>query len=252
MWEPQFDYHDVPALRPGEIAGPPDFIGIGVQRAGTSRWYGLIGQHPEVSVRSDIHKERHYFTQFGTRTFGSQEATDYCGWFPRRPGTITGEWTPAYFNCPWAPELASRVAPDAKILLLLRDPIERFQSGVARLRYRGTPRGDEVYAFYRSFYAAALVQWHAYFAPDQILVLQYEACAADPAAQLDRTYAFLGIDPAFRPGNLHSSINATTATKPVISEEARDRLAREVRSDIEALAKMVPTLDVSLWPSYRN
>ena len=253
MWEPGFDHHDTPALRPGEVGGPPDFIGIGVQRAGTSRWYTLIMQHPGVSGRPEIHKERHFFTRFGIQSFGPSDVADYHAWFPHRDGTATGEWTPTYFKCAWAPELAARAAPDAKILLLLRDPVERFRSGLAYPKGGRSPAGAfQNSSFTRSLYASALVQWQAYFDPAQILVLQYEACVADASPQLTRTYEFLGIDPAFTPGNLRSSINATRTEKPGISEEARERLAREVCPDIEALAELVPTLDLSLWPSYRT
>ncbi len=249
MWEAGFDQHDTPALQAGEVSGPPDFIGIGVQRAGTSRWYNLIMQHPAVTGRLSIHKERHFFNRFGIHTFGPQEIADYHAWFPRRAGTTTGEWTPAYFKCPWAPELAARAAPDAKLLVLLRDPIERFRSGLGYHKGGSPPGAAQVSAFARSFYAPALLQWQTAFDPAQILVLQYEACSADPSKQLARTYEFLGLDPSFRPANLDAVVNRGQSKKPDLPEDARRRLLEEVRADIEAVAKLAPTLDLSLWPS---
>ena len=60
------DHHDTPVLAPGETNGPPGFVGIGVQKAGTSWWYRLVVDHPQVSHRPSIHKERHFFARFGT------------------------------------------------------------------------------------------------------------------------------------------------------------------------------------------
>src|SRR6516162_10204326 len=67
-WEPQFDFTP-PELRPGEVTGAPDFVGIGVQKAGTTWWYSLLAAHPDVSSRLDIHKERHFFDRFATMAF---------------------------------------------------------------------------------------------------------------------------------------------------------------------------------------
>ena len=50
-------------------------------------------------------------------------------------------------------------------------------------------------AIARGFYDDALRRWIAYFPPEQILVLQYERCVADPTGQLARTYRFLGLEP---------------------------------------------------------
>ena len=107
-WEAQFDFTR-PA--PGRGHRPPDFVGIGVQKAGTTWWYELLATHPGVSEAPDIHKERHFFDRFATLPFGPDDARDYAGWFPRArdPG---GEWTPDYLSLPWVPPLLARAAPD--------------------------------------------------------------------------------------------------------------------------------------------
>jgi Sulfotransferase domain len=249
-WEAGFDHHRVPSLRPGEVTGAPDFIGIGVQKAGTSWWYRLILRHPAASHRADIHKERHFFTRFGTESFTPSDVADYHGWFPHAPGTITGEWTPAYFDCPWAPFLAAEAAPKAKLLLILRDPIERFRSGLAhQTRHNGDHVGShQMRAIERSLYADHLRRWQSQFGAEQMLVLQYEACATRPAEELARTYAFLGVDPEFVPPQLRTAINKTTTAKAGLPPDAVIRLREIVGPDVEAVAKLVPSLDLSLWP----
>jgi len=88
-------------------------------------------------------------------------------------------------------------APDCRIVVLLRDPIERYRSAQAHDDQRESLRGRraETDMFARGFYARQLQRLHGSFAPDRVLTLQYEKCVADPAAQLARTYRFLGLPP---------------------------------------------------------
>ncbi len=250
-WEVGYDHHRTPELEPGEVGGPPGFVGIGVQKAGTSWWHTLILEHPHVSDRRSIHKERHFFARFGAEQFGPADIADYQGWFPRTPGTITGEWTPDYFTYPWVPGLLARAAPEAKLLLILRDPIERFRSGLAHQLRNGADHvgSTQAEALAMSLYADALRRWQAAFPEDQLLVLQYEACVADPGGQLARTYAYLGLDPTFTPATLHTEVNKTEEGKAGLPDDARHRLTEIVGPDIDALAKLLPDLDLSLWPS---
>ena len=184
-WEAGFDFTP-PDLEPGEETGPPDFVGIGVQKAGTTWWYRLLAAHPGVSSRPGIHKERHFLSRFGTESFGPPEIEAYHGWFPRRPGTLAGEWTPDYFDFPWVPPLLAVAAPEARLLLMVRDPVERLRSGLAhQRRHRGSITGASVVdAVGRGFYHRALTQWSAHIDPEKLLVLQYERCTEDPASQL--------------------------------------------------------------------
>ena len=54
----------------------------------------------------------------------------YQRYFPVPEGAVAGEWTPGYLIDFWTPELIARAAPEARILVLLRDPIDRFRSGL--------------------------------------------------------------------------------------------------------------------------
>jgi hypothetical protein len=252
-WEEGFDFTP-PRPAFGEIVGPPDFVGIGVQKAGTTWWYELLAAHPGVSSRADIHKERHFLSRFGTAGFGPDDIGAYHGWFPRVPGTLAGEWTPDYLYFPWVAPLLAQAAPEARLLVMLRDPIERFRSGLAhQLRHRGSPTGATVTeAVNRGFYAAALMRWCEHFDPDQVLVLQYERCAEDPAGELARSYRFLGLDEKFRPENLHRPVGATTEGKVHLDADAKKRLVDTYAPDVEALAKRLPEIDLSLWPNFAS
>ena len=248
-WESGFDFTP-PAPGPDQVVGPPDFVGVGAQKAGTSWWFELISEHPGVADRSDLHKELHYLTRFCVEPFGPAEIERYHQWFPRRDGTIAGEWTPDYLAYPWVAPILAEAAPEAKILVLVRDPVDRFRSGLTFRRRMGAPNTSVTVAdaVRQGFYARWLNRLYEYFPAGQVLVQQYEQCRSDPEGQLDITYEFLGLDP-FRPPDLRREINVSAGAKVELAPEAAERLAAVYRDDMAELAELVPSLDLSLWPS---
>jgi hypothetical protein len=227
-------------------------VGIGTQKAGTTWWFDAICAHPTVFSRDDIHKERHFFDRYAILPFGPEENSRYHDWFPRPSGRLTGEWTPDYIHCPWVPALLAQAAPRTRLLVLLRDPVERFGSGLAHQR---RDRGKLSVASYqdavsRGFYDDAIGRWTALFPLEQILVLQYEQCLADPAGQLARTYNFLALEPFAHQG-VAQRVNATAHTVN-LGEDVRRRLVELYEPDVLALSKHFPDLDLRLWPNFTN
>ena len=248
-WEEGFDFTP-PSLQPGETVGPPDFVGVGVQKGGTSWWFELMLEHPGVHQRTGLPKERHYLSRFCVEPFGPAEVAAYRGWFPRVPGTITGEWTPDYFSYPWVAPLLAQAAPDAKILILVRDPVERFRSGLTFRLGMGAPHTSATVAdaVRQGFYARHLRRFLEFFPAEQILVQQYEQCRADPSTELARTYAFLELD-EYQPAEIRREVNVSGGQKIDLDLAATERLADRYRSDVLELAGLVPSLDLDLWPS---
>ena len=149
------------------------------------------------------------------------------------------------------PPLLARAAPEAKLLLLLRDPVQRFRSGLAAqvrsgANHVGTAQAG---ALTRSLYAAALRRWQAHFPDQQLLVMQYEACVADPVGHLMATYEFLGLDPGHRPHDLRRPVNKTVQGVHRAAPGRARAPGEIVAPDIAELATLVPSLDLSLWPS---
>jgi Sulfotransferase family len=251
-WEVGFDFTP-PALGPGEEIGPPDFVGIGVQKAGTTWWYELILGHAEVSSHPGIHKERHFFDRFGAQSMQAGDVSQYHGWFPRRTGTLTGEWTPDYFAYPWVPRLLKQAAPDTRLVLLIRDPVERFRSGLAHHRREGKPLDGAAIAdaVQRGFYARALTGWLEEFDADQLLVLQYERCVADPETQLETTFRHLGLASSRHQAG-EQSAPSPASTGPDLDDQVREQLINLYASDVAALAERLGDLDLALWPNFAH
>ena len=208
-------------------------------------------EHPAVYGREDVPKERHYLSRFCVEPFGEAEIRRYHGWFPRRDGTITGEWTPDYFGYPWVPPVLARAAPQAKVLVLLRDPIERLRSGLTFRVRHGAPFTSATVAdaVRQGFYARHLQRLFDHVPTDRVLVLQYELCRTDPMGQLDITHEFLGLDPS-RPDDLRREVNVSGGEKVALDEEARCRLVELYAEDVRALGALTPMFDRSLWPNF--
>lgn len=232
----------------GWTTGPPDFVGIGAQRAGTSWWFQLIAQHPEVHINPSVPKEVHFFDRFEDRPWARQAvAGEYAALFPRPSGKIVGEWTPEYMVWPWcAPLLAAANVP--KLIVILRDPVERFWAGWSFSVRRGAPAVSTIAgdAFHRGLYSRQMAWVLEHFSRDQVLVLQYEQCIADPHAALEGTFSFLGIDPSFVPHNVRSPAKQIHEKQPM-PDEMQQIVQAAYRSDVKALVADFPEIDLTLW-----
>jgi len=242
-----------PACPPGWQVGPPHFVGVGAQKAGTSWWHAVIHRHPDVVNAGGQPKELHFFDRAWEVSFGEADIARYQRYFPAPEGKVAGEWTPGYIIDFWTPELIARAAPDARILILLRDPIERFRSGLThQLATSRKPIGhrDIQGAFGRGLYAPQLRRVLAAFPPEHVFVGQYEACRADPAGELARTFEFLGLAPfEIDRSAFGAEVNPTTRHKFEPSPALRAAFVAGYAPDIEQLSDLVPGLDLSLWPT---
>jgi hypothetical protein len=247
---------DPPRCPDGWSVGPPHYVGVGAQKAGTSWWNRLIESHPDVVNAGGQAKELHFFDRAWETPFGQKDVERYGRYFPVPQGAVAGEWTPGYLIDFWTPELIARAAPDARVLILLRDPLERFRSGLThQLATSRKPLGHREIqgAFGRSLYAPQLRRVLAAFPADRVWVGQYEACRAEPEVQLRHTYDFLGLAPFEpEPSTFRGEVNPTTREKYQPSASLRAALLEGYAADMAQLPELLPDLDLSLWPSARE
>jgi hypothetical protein len=254
---------EVPECPPGWSVGPPDFVIVGAEKSGTSRWLKLLRSHPQVHVATGG-REIHFWDEFASRWPTPQDIERYHRLFPRPPGTRTGEKTPQYMSLWWAPSMLALAAPEATIIVMVRDPVERFVSGRTQLeKYRPTDDGARgildfdrravELSMHRGEYALQLDWLRQAFPAERILVLQHEACIVDAQAQLDRTFDHIGLSHHAIPAEvLDEPVNAAWL-EPVRIEDERRALLRELyRPEVLRLKTMVPELDLTLWPNYAD
>jgi hypothetical protein len=239
----------LPHCPSGWTTAQPDFVGVAAQRSGTSWWYHLVESHPQVVTRKSD-KELHYFNRFWGQEFTDEDAATYARHFPRPAGHFAGEWSPGYLSHFWIPALLRRAAPDARLLVLLRDPVERFRSGLGlqsetrRLNFTGAGTALRV-----GCYGSQLEQLFIHFPPEQVLVLQFERCTLDAKGELARTYGFLGLDD-FVPTDIADRRNESRVSKPALPEHTHASLIEVYEPEVRRLASLAPEIDLSLWPSF--
>jgi hypothetical protein len=240
-----------------DTVGPPDFIGVGTQRSGTTWWFETLLEHPQIRGPKDGYKEQHYFDRFCRRELvPEKDIPRYERKFPRGPGQIAGEWTPRYMFDFWTARVIARVAPAARLLVMLRDPIDRYRSGVPhRMSSHPDPvlESAVVDAVERGRYATQLRRLLAWHEREKVLILQYEKCRDEPHAQYRRTLEFLGVDADHRPAAFDQLRGTThTATADPLHDHVVAGLRATYEPEVAALAELAPEIDVSLWPNFAH
>jgi hypothetical protein len=247
-WEEGYDF--TPPAAAGLPTAAPDFVGVGASLCGTRWWYGLIAAHPGVAESPGRPVGLNYFSHFCLRDFDDADRDRYHRWFPRPPGARAGEWTAGYAAQPWVPPLLAAAAPETHLLLLVRDPVERFRLDLGRIvDARAANVGAAVADVTdRGFYADQLRRLREFVPAERILVLQLERCLDDVEGQLAATYRFLGLDDAHRPP---PGVPSTREGLP-LEASVLDRLSEMYVEDACDLAELVPDLDLDRWPGIRR
>ena len=156
-----------------------------------------------------------------------------------RPEQVKGEFSPPYMWDEAAPLLIKTHFPEVKLLVSLRNPIDRaYSAHLKRTFHKVEDRPFEQaiaelsVAVKYGFYAQQLSRYFDLFRRDQILVVFFEQITADPADGLKRVFEFLGVDPEV-------SIPAATMRTKVNAMESprRDQKARRM-SLIEQIARL--------------
>lgn len=193
----------------------PDFLIIGAQRSGTSTLYEYITRHDGVGRAA--RKEVHFFD-----TNYDKGLDWYRAQFPFRGKRITGEASPSYLFLPQIPARVAAIVPAAKLIVVLRNPIDRALSSYHhRARKKTELRPLEValsldqcrpwtevvatlnkpqvsdierHAYLaRGLYAYQLEAWLNHFPRKQLLVLSAERFFKDTLPAMNRVCEFLGI-----------------------------------------------------------
>ncbi len=123
----------------------PGFLIAGAQRCGTTSMYRTLSQHPGV-VKAVLHKGVHYFDMNYDRGLGWYRAHFPLRAAGRRAGRAAGspaltfESSPYYLFHPLAADRIAHDLPEVRLLVLVRDPVERAYSAYAHELARGFER----------------------------------------------------------------------------------------------------------------
>jgi hypothetical protein len=189
----------------GVSARGPAWLGIGAQRSGTTWFTDLLLQHPRVTLSRQQRKELHGLYSSLMDGWGEQEKESYRAMFD--VGGLSGECTPYYLRACWMAPLARDILPpEAPVIVLLRDPVERFASAMrhkltrSELAHEERGRLPELRNLYSDaqwggMYASQLEAWAAAVGRERMMVFQYEAVRADPVSAVESVWSRLGLNP---------------------------------------------------------
>jgi hypothetical protein len=158
----------------------------------------------------------------------------------------------------WTMRLLKRAAPDARLLIMLRDPIERLRSGIQRERMLADEANKPFElshmseAVYRGLYHDQVRGVFDLYPRERVLILQFERCRADPIGEMRRTQEFLGLEPLAEAPEKLQQHKRPPGTKPDLSEERHSELKRRFREDVARLAGLCPEIDLELWPNFAD
>jgi hypothetical protein len=252
-WPPTLPPPEPPELAADATTGPPHYVGIGAPRSGSTWWSRQITRHQQVAG-STATKELHWFDWFATREHTAADIEAYRRYFPRRDGEVVGEWTPGYLYQAWTPALLRAAAPEAKLLVILRDPVEQIESSVNYSHtFHGAPDNPLMLTRHvaEGGYLGHLRHWTTQF-PAPLLVLQFERCRDDTTGQLAHTFEFLGLDPD-RVDPRHRVGRHRGDAKPIrFSPATREALVERLTDDVVWLAEAHPAIDLARWPNFAH
>lgn len=259
--------------------GLPDVLVIGGMRCGTSSLYKYLGYHPGIAP--SLRKEVEYFTKYHDkgiawyRAHFPLEARRRLHAAVRRRPLVAFEASPDYMLHPYAAARAATVVPEARLIVMLRDPVERafshwqhmvrhgledlsFEDAVAAEDERLAPElarlaDDPTYVsdvlhrhsyLARSRYAEQLERWRRHYPDDRFLVVSSDGMYADVAGTYGRILDFIGV-PRWEPetfenysylGNPYGRADSTLAS------ETRDRLTALFTPDQTHLAAITAAM----------
>ena len=206
----------------------PDFLVIGAMKSGTTSLFHYLSRHPRIEPA--LVKEVSYFSLENPfwrngLWYRAHFPTRIARYLAKRTGKkmLTFEATPGYLFHPLAPKRMWATVPKAKLILLLRNPVDRcysnyqnvvrskvetlrFEEALERERetYLGRYTADLKYLTYsylgRSTYITQLENLLQYFPPDQLLILDSRELETDTGAVLNRVFDFLEVPSAEYPG----------------------------------------------------
>lgn len=206
----------------------PDFLIIGAQKSGTTWLAEQLRTHPRIFMPPG---ELHFFDQTEPP---DRDVSWYADQFRTAGDRLAGEKTPNYLFLPDNPDIheghlrLAELLPDARLIAVLRDPVERAVSAVRHMLREGVvspvhsidallgPKRDLLswHVLEVGRYAGQIAAFLDLYGPDRLLVLYYEDdIVAAPAAMVERMCRFLGLEPATDPGRLGLRANSARPSR---------------------------------------
>jgi hypothetical protein len=221
----------------------------------------MLDQHPEISMAKPIRPEPKFFLDAEAGKGGRDRYLEK--YFPENVSTLIGEKSTSYLESTEAGERIKLFFPDAKILILLRDPVERAISNyffsvkngletrsiedvfINKLAPPDIEKSVSVSPFdylSRGKYYGYIKRYYKIFPKENIHVLVNERITTD-RAELAALYSILGVDDSYVAVDFEAMLNTSYETK-FIPDGVREKIQHYYDGDINSLSRYV---DVNCW-----
>lgn len=233
------------------------FLIAGAQKGGTTALFDYLSDYPDIALPSE--KELHFFDD-ETQDWAAPDYGAYHARFPDAAGRPCGEATPIYVYWPNSLERIAAYNPAMKLIVVLRDPVERawsswrmeyargvetqpfawcIREGRQRL-FAAEPWGHHREFSYveRGFYGEQVERLMGLFPRKQLLFLTSEDLRRNPADTLDRVRSFLRLPKAPAPRARMSHVGQDIAYPSQLTAEDVAHLRRVYARDAERLAAL--------------
>jgi hypothetical protein len=194
-----------------------DFILAGAQKSGTTALHYFLQKHASITLGDQ--QEMHFFDDEELFSRPVDYAALHRHFTPVTATTVAGECTPSYLYWKPAAERIWKYNPDIKLLVLLRNPIDRAFAHWNMQRFKGRESLDFIAAVNaekdriaqplslesrrfsyvdRGFYSQQLERFLKFFAREQLKIIKFEAFRNKQQEALDSIFEFLGVKPLGR------------------------------------------------------
>jgi len=247
--------------RPGAL---PNLIVIGAMKCATTALHRYLDGHPDIAMAEA--KELNFFVGPSRPGAGADwHAGNWhrgIGWYAGQfsaGASIRGEASPSYTS-PAFPEAAARMAatvPDARLVFLVRDPIDRALSQFRHHAADGTERRPFAEAVLdpgsqyvtRSRYHDRLLPFLERFAPDRIRVVLQEDLLGHRRRTLTELFRFAGVAEGPWPPAAERTVHVATAERPCLEPALEARLREALADDVGRLRELLGR-SLGEWRAY--
>jgi len=247
------------------------FFIIGAQRSGTTRLYHLLDKHPQISMAKPMRPEPKFFLQ----TPENIDAENYLNRYHQvRDGSIKayGEKSTSYYEKPEVATHIKQYFPNAQIIMLLRNPIDRAISNYFFTLQHGleTRTLEEVFVqktpnppilkhisvspfdyLRRGHYSKYLPAYIEKFGRDKVKILIFDNFTKNPQKNLNDVFNYLKIRQEKIEIPVLSEGQNASKKEQIISQEVIDVLGVYYSNEIKQLEELIK-IDLSIWKSKKT
>ena len=222
----------------------PDFLCIGAQKAGTTWLFSMMSNHNEIHLPKQV-KELHYFDWQFYRSLRW-----YSQFFENNENRVKGEITPGYSILSESRvKFISQIMPKVKVILLIRNPIDRAWSHMLMNLYRDKHRQPNLdldrkkimahllseRSTARGSFKTIIERWSRYMEDDNIHFAFFDSITTNPKEMLNKVFHFLGVSEVSDWQNYDFSIRPNRGVAAEITDEYASVLQEIYKEDLTYL-----------------